>query len=25
MSANPGKIVTIYQFSELFAAAWKKQ
>jgi len=24
MSANPGKIVTIYQFSELFAAAWKK-
>ena len=24
MSDNPGKIVTIYQFSELFAAAWKK-
>ena len=24
MSNNPGKIVTIYQFSELFATAWKK-
>lgn len=24
MSSNPGKIVTIYQFSELFAAAWRK-
>ena len=24
MSDNPGKIVTIYQFSELFATAWKK-
>ena len=24
MSDNPGKIVTIYQFSELFANAWRK-
>ena len=24
MSENPGKVVTIYQFSELFAAAWRK-
>ena len=24
MSDNPGKTVTLYQFSELFAAAWKK-
>ena len=24
MSDNPGKTITIYQFSELFAAAWKK-
>ena len=24
MSDNPGKTVTIFQFSELFAAAWKK-
>ena len=24
MSNNPGKTVTLYQFSELFAAAWKK-
>ena len=24
MSDNPGKATTIYQFSELFAAAWKK-
>ena len=24
MSDNPGKTTTIYQFSELFAAAWKK-
>ncbi len=23
MSKNPGKVVTIYQFSELFAAAWR--
>ena len=24
MSENPGKLVTIYQFSELFVAAWQK-
>ena len=24
MIDNPGKTVTLYQFSELFAAAWKK-
>ena len=24
MSDNPGKIVTIYQFAELFANAWRK-
>jgi len=24
MSSNPGHIVTIYQFSHLFATAWKK-
>ena len=24
MSENPGKLVTIYQFSELFAATWQK-
>ena len=24
MPENPGKVVTIYQFSELFAAAWRK-